>query len=139
MRHASARLACGLAALALLGAGACASPPGEPRQPANSDAGLGLRGYDRVAYFERGAATPGDPVLTAHHHGAEHRFASAANRARFEVDPARYLPEYGGYCAIAMAWDRVADAATSRRRTRTGSDAARPSAARPAAGTAPST
>jgi len=108
-RQTALLVASGLAALALLGVAACASPAGEPRAPVNSDAGLALRGYDPVAYFERGAATPGDAAYTTRYGGIEYRFASDAHRARFEAEPARYLPQYGGYCAIAMAWDRVAD------------------------------
>ena len=32
-----------------------------------------------------------------------YRFASAASRDKFNVDPTRYLPAYGGWCATAMA------------------------------------
>lgn len=109
MPRARARIASGLALLALLGPAACASPTGEPRDPINSDAGLGLRGYDPVAYFALRVATRGDAAHTTHYGGVEYRFASAEHLARFEADPVRYLPQYGGYCAIAMAWDRVAD------------------------------
>jgi hypothetical protein len=35
--------------------------------------------------------------------GGEWRFASAESRARFLESPERYAPQYGGYCAWAMA------------------------------------
>jgi hypothetical protein len=35
--------------------------------------------------------------------GAEFRFASAAHMARFKANPAAYAPQYGGYCAWAVA------------------------------------
>jgi hypothetical protein len=30
-------------------------------------------------------------------------FASAENRDRFQADPERYAPQYGGYCAYAVS------------------------------------
>lgn len=65
--------------------------------------GLALKGYDPVAYFESGAPTPGSADLTAEHAGATYRFATAGNRDAFMADPARYLPAYGGFCAMAMS------------------------------------
>jgi hypothetical protein len=35
--------------------------------------------------------------------GATWRFASAEHRDRFAVDPERYAPQYGGYCAWAVS------------------------------------
>jgi hypothetical protein len=35
--------------------------------------------------------------------GAAWRFASAENRERFEADPVAYAPQYGGWCAWAVA------------------------------------
>jgi hypothetical protein len=43
-----------------------------------------------------------------------YRFGSAENLARFKSDPEKYLPQYGGYCAYAMAIDRIADIDPSR-------------------------
>jgi hypothetical protein len=37
------------------------------------------------------------------HEGATWRFASAENLARFRSDPARYAPQFGGYCAWAVS------------------------------------
>jgi hypothetical protein len=37
------------------------------------------------------------------HDGATYRFASADNQRRFEADPRRYLPQYGGYCAYGVS------------------------------------
>ena len=65
--------------------------------------GLGVSGYDPVAYFTDGKAVPGSAQLTAQYHGITYRFASAAHRDAFTADPQKYLPQYGGYCAFAMA------------------------------------
>ena len=37
------------------------------------------------------------------HDGAVWHFANAENRALFAESPGRYAPQYGGYCAYAMA------------------------------------
>ena len=65
--------------------------------------GLAISGYDPVAYFILGKATPGDPAITATHDGATYRFASAADRDLFTANPARYVPAFGGFCAYGTA------------------------------------
>lgn len=76
----------------------------------NTDAkGLALRGYDPVAYFEAGAPTAGRAEFEASHRGATYRFASAANLAQFKADPSRYVPQYGGFCAMGVALEKKLD------------------------------
>jgi YHS domain-containing protein len=65
--------------------------------------GVGVSGYDAVAYFTDGKAVPGSAPFTAEYHGITYRFASAAHRDAFTADPEKYLPQYGGYCAYAAA------------------------------------
>lgn len=72
--------------------------------------GLALRGYDPVAYFTQGAAVMGRPEFTAKFEGAEYDFASAEDKAAFEADPAKYVPQYGGFCAAATSHGRKVDA-----------------------------
>lgn len=62
-----------------------------------------LQGHDPVAYFTEGKPVKGDDAFTTEYMGAEFRFASAANRDAFLADPQAYAPQYGGYCAWAMA------------------------------------
>lgn len=62
-----------------------------------------LQGHDPVAYFTEGKPVKGDEAFTTEYMGAEFRFASAANRDAFLADPQAYAPQYGGYCAWAMA------------------------------------
>ena len=45
----------------------------------------------------------GKPELAASHDGAIYRFASAAHRDAFLAAPAKYAPQYGGYCAYGVA------------------------------------
>lgn len=65
--------------------------------------GVAVGGYDPVSYFSEGKPAPGKPTITLEHLGATWRFATVANRAAFIADPARYAPQYGGYCAWAVS------------------------------------
>lgn len=60
-------------------------------------------GYDVVAYHTQGAAVPGDDAHTMTLYGVSWRFSSAENMAAFAASPDAYRPQYGGYCAWAMA------------------------------------
>lgn len=64
---------------------------------------VAVGGYDPVAYFTQGKPVKGEARFAHKWNGAEFRFASAANRDAFRADPARYAPQYGGYCAWAVA------------------------------------
>lgn len=63
---------------------------------------VAVEGYDTVALLA-GDLVRGDADHTATYKGAEWRFASAQSLAQFEADPARYAPQYGGYCAWAVS------------------------------------
>lgn len=60
-------------------------------------------GYDTVAYFTQQQPVKGDRRYVHQWKGAEWRFASAENRDRFAAAPEKYAPQYGGYCAWAVA------------------------------------
>ena len=93
------------AGIAVAGGAGAASPQG---LNAGAD-GVMLRGFDPVAYFTQGSPTEGSAAFTAEHGGATYRFASAANRELFLADPERYVPAYGGYCALGTAMGRKFD------------------------------
>lgn len=93
-----------LAAATILGAGAFALPAmaAKPAVFTPPLSKLAIEGYDPVSYFS-GKPIKGDPKFSYTHNGAEYRFASAANLARFKASPDAYLPQYGGYCAWAVS------------------------------------
>ena len=70
-----------------------------------SDTAVG--GYDPVSFF-RGEGVKGSKRFTAEHDGAEFRFASQENLDAFLSDPDRYAPQFGGYCAWAVAEGKLA-------------------------------
>lgn len=69
---------------------------------------VAVGGYDSVAYFTMGRPVKGDARFKTQWQGAEFRFSSAANLATFRAAPARYAPQYGGYCAWAVAHNYTA-------------------------------
>jgi YHS domain-containing protein len=69
--------------------------------------GVGIQGYDPVAYFIENRARKGDPSFEAVYDGARYWFASAENRVTFEQNPARYAPAFGGWCGYAVSQNRL--------------------------------
>lgn len=69
---------------------------------------LALDGYDPVAYFNEGAPAEGSSEHRYEWNGAIWQFTSAANRDAFAADPVAYAPQYGGYCAWAVAENKEA-------------------------------
>ena len=65
--------------------------------------GTAIDGTDPVAYFKEGRPVEGKSDFTHEWNGAKWRFASAENRDLFAADPAKYAPQYGGYCAWAVS------------------------------------
>jgi YHS domain-containing protein len=72
------------------------------------DLGQAIRGYDPVAYFTDGKPVEGKPEFSTPYQGAVWRFASAEHRDLFKADPAKYAPQYGGYCAYAVSHGKTA-------------------------------
>lgn len=62
-----------------------------------------LQGYDTVAFFTEGRAVRGVPKYKSVYHGAVYHFASGPNKERFDANPERYKPQFGGHCSMAMA------------------------------------
>jgi YHS domain-containing protein len=68
-----------------------------------SGARVALDGYDPLSYFEPGRPEKGSPKFQFAFDDAVYWFNSADHQARFAADPERYAPQYGGYCATALA------------------------------------
>lgn len=96
-----------LAAATLLALGPAAfAPPAFAAAPETYTAPfskLAVGGYDPVSYFAGEGPLKGEARFAANWRGAEYRFASAANLARFKASPEAFAPQYGGYCAWAVS------------------------------------
>lgn len=65
--------------------------------------GNAVEGYDVVAYFTRGKPVKGSGNHEVEWNGATWRFASAEHRTLFAKNPAKYAPQYGGFCAFGVS------------------------------------
>lgn len=65
--------------------------------------GVAIHGYDVVAYFTRGEPTKGSEQYEFVHDGATFRFASQEHLEQFAEEPEKFVPAYGGYCALGVA------------------------------------
>ena len=72
--------------------------------PLNLDAsGVAIHGHDPIAYFVDGKAVKGRVEYSANAQGATYWFSTEANLTTFKADPAKYEPQFGGYCAYGVA------------------------------------
>ena len=67
------------------------------------DENVAVSGYDTVSHFEGdGVPVKGSKEFTVKYNGVDYHFASAENAERFQIDPAKFVPQYGGHCAWAL-------------------------------------
>ncbi len=65
--------------------------------------GVATQGYDPVAFFVEGKPLKGDPRYRLSYRGGIYHFATEDHLEAFRQDPARYEPQFGGYCAWAVS------------------------------------
>jgi YHS domain-containing protein len=70
---------------------------------------LAIKGYDPVAYFTKSKPTIGSQKYTATYKNAIYQFNSAENRDLFKATPAKYAPQFGGFCAFGVTKGRKFD------------------------------
>ncbi|HRK37462.1 MAG TPA: YHS domain-containing (seleno)protein [Burkholderiaceae bacterium] len=98
------------AALALGGCAAMtAQNPSGALKPVNAMAvgeqtRVMLAGADVVAYFTQSKFVKGVPQFQSTHEGVVFHFASAEHKQLFDAAPAKYFPQYGGYCANGLVY-----------------------------------
>lgn len=68
----------------------------------NTKKGVVAQGYDVVSYFE-GTPTEGSSEYKTTYDEVEFKFSSKEHLEAFKEDPVKYIPQYGGYCAYAIA------------------------------------
>jgi len=76
--------------------------PESATKPTKDTEALGVGGHCLVSYFDKQEAITGDAKHERVYGGVRYRFASEANRKKFESDPEKYLPRLGGWCAMAL-------------------------------------
>jgi YHS domain-containing protein len=76
----------------------------------NQDAsGVAVKGYDPVAFFSEGKPVKGSASIHSVHEGATYNFATEANKKKFDANPDKYAPQFGGYCATGSSMGMLED------------------------------
>ena len=70
----------------------------------NLKKGYVAEGYDIVEYFKN-KAIEGHKTFYTIHDNVQYKFVSQENLNTFLKAPENYIPQYGGYCAYAIAID----------------------------------
>ena len=68
---------------------------------------VALNGYDTVAFFTDSKPVNGSPFITAEYQGATYFFATEEHKKLFTANPAKYAPQFGGFCAFGVALDKL--------------------------------
>ena len=90
---------------------AAASPFAAPMPSLAGDkVALAIKGYDPVAYFTLGKATPGLPDIEHDWDEYRYRFSRLEHRELFKAAPERYAPQFTNFCAMALALGKIIQA-----------------------------
>src|SRR5215472_732834 len=65
--------------------------------------GVAIQGYDPVAFFTDKRSVKGSPQFQSEYRSAKYYFVSAEHKASFDKEPAKYEPQFGGYCAYGAS------------------------------------
>ena len=72
-------------------------------------AGVAIQGYDPVAFFTDKKPVKGEQKFLLKHAGAIYFFASKEHKDLFKANPAKYAPEFGGYCAYGVSRNKLVE------------------------------
>jgi YHS domain-containing protein len=67
------------------------------------DSKIALSGYSPVSYLDLGIAQKGVKEYKASFDGLAYYFTTKDQKNKFEANPQKYLPQYGGYCAFGVS------------------------------------
>ncbi|WP_103864176.1 YHS domain-containing (seleno)protein [Aquimarina sp. I32.4] len=68
----------------------------------NTNKGFVAEGYDVTEYFNNKVVKGSSAYITTHDK-VNYKFSSKENLEKFRKNPGQYIPQYGGYCAYAVA------------------------------------
>lgn len=71
--------------------------------------GIAIQGNDPVAFFTLKAPVKGKSDFTSEFQGARYRFHSGKSKAAFDANPAKYVPQFGGYCAFGVSRGKLVE------------------------------
>jgi len=65
--------------------------------------GVIIEGYDVVSYFQNTKPLKGNDKIQVNQNGVIYQFANEENKQLFLKEPKKYEPQFGGWCAYAVA------------------------------------
>ncbi len=81
----------------------CLQASAQPAEIYTDSKKQAAQGYDVVSYFTAGKPIKGKADFKTEWKGALWLFTSEKHLASFKANPEKYAPQYGGYCAWAIA------------------------------------
>lgn len=63
---------------------------------------IALQGYSPVSYLDLGIAQKGVKQYKSEYQKVVYYFTTAEQKAAFDKNPTKYLPQYGGFCAFGI-------------------------------------
>lgn len=63
---------------------------------------IALQGYSPVSYLDLGLAQKGVKQYKSEYQKVAYYFTTAEQKAAFDKNPTKYLPQYGGFCAFGI-------------------------------------
>ncbi|MGB0166664.1 MAG: YHS domain-containing (seleno)protein [Luteibaculum sp.] len=61
-----------------------------------------LEGYSPVSYLDLGLAQKGNKAYKSEYEKVVYYFTSAEQKSKFDANPQKYVPQFGGYCAFGV-------------------------------------
>ena len=86
---------------ALFTLNACSNEPDMPLTVNITE--IAINGYDPVSYFNERMPSRGTEEFVYTWNDAQYHFSCKENLELFKSNPAKYSPQYEGYCAFAMS------------------------------------
>lgn len=72
---------------------------------------IAMEGYDLTSFFN-GNPVKGDESISSIYEGIIYLFSTEANKTTFDAAPTKYMPQYGGFCAVAMYFGKAEELQT---------------------------
>ena len=69
----------------------------------SNNKGAAIKGFDPVAYFQENKAIEGENTISYKWSGSIWKFTSEENLEKFKIQPEKYAPQYGGFCAYGAS------------------------------------
>jgi YHS domain-containing protein len=76
----------------------------------NLKKGIAVRGFDLVEIDNKSKAIKGKSNIIFQYKNAQYHFTTEDNKNTFSLNPDKYIPQYGGYCAIGISEGALVDA-----------------------------